>query len=189
MGIEGKVVYFPKPGPENTEEVLHIVNTRARELGIKNILVASTTGSTAVKATEFLEGIRVVAVSHFTGFREPNSQEFSEENRQKVESNGGIVLTTTHAFSGLSRAMRKKFNMYLFEEVVANTLRVFGQGMKVACEVTLMAADAGLVRTDEDIIAIGGTSGGADTALVLRPVNSQDFFDLRVKEILCKPHF
>jgi len=189
MGIERKVVYFPKPGPENTEEVLHIVNNRAGELGIKNILVASTTGSTAVKATEFPKGIRVVAVSHFTGFREPNSQEFSEENRQKVESNGGIVLTTTHAFSGLSRAMRKKFNMYLFEEVVANTLRVFGQGMKVACEVTLMAADAGLVRTDEDIIAIGGTSGGADTALVLRPVNSQDFFDLRVKEILCKPHF
>ena len=56
--------------------------------------------------------------------------------------------------------MRKKFKMYLFEEVVANTLRIFGQGMKVACEITLMAADAGLVRTDEDVIAIGGTSHG-----------------------------
>ena len=99
------------------------------------------------------------------------------------------MLTTTHAFSGLSRAMRKKFKMYLFEEVVANTLRILGQGMKVACEITIMAADAGLVRTDEDVIAIGGTSRGADTAVVLRPVNSEDFFDLRVKEILCKPHF
>lgn len=28
----------------------------------------------------------------------------------------------------------------------------FGQGTKVACEITLMAADAGLVRTDEDIV-------------------------------------
>jgi hypothetical protein len=85
--------------------------------------------------------------------------------------------------------MRKKFKMYLFEEVVANTLRLFGQGMKVVCEITLMAADAGLVRTDEDIIVIGGTGRGADTAVVLKPVNSEDFFDLKVKEILCKPLF
>jgi len=189
MAIEGKVVYFSSPGPENTEDVLRIVKTRVGELAIKNIIVASTTGGTAVKATDLLKGTRIIAVSHFTGFREPDTQEFSEVNKQKVESNGGVVLTATHAFSGLSRAMRRKFNMYLFEEVVANTLRIFGQGMKVACEITLMAADAGLARTDEDIIAIGGTGGGADTALVLRPVNSQDFFDLRVKEILCKPRF
>ena len=50
-----------------------------------------------------------------------------------------------------------------------------------------MAADAVLERTDEDIIAITGTVSGADTAIVVCPVNSQDFFDLQVKEILCKP--
>ena len=61
--------------------------------------------------------------------------------------------------------------------------------MKVACEITLMAADAGLVRTDEDAIAMAGTGKGLDTALVLRPVNSQDFFNLKVREILCKPRF
>jgi len=189
MGIKGNIVYFSSPGPENTDDVLRIAKARAEESGIKNIVVASTTGATAVKATEIFRGARVIAVSHFTGSREPNTQEFSEENKRKVESKGGVVLTTTHVFSGLSRAMRKKFNMHLFEEVVSYTLRVFGQGVKVACEVAIMAADAGLVRTDEDVIAIGGTSGGADTALVLRPVNSPDFFDLRVKEILCKPHF
>jgi hypothetical protein len=169
--------------------VFRVVKARAGELGIENIVVASTTGDTAVKAVESFKGTRVVAVSHFTGFREPDTQEFTEENKQEVENSGGVVLTATHAFSGLSRAMRKKFKMYLFEEVVANTLRIFGEGVKVACEITIMAADAGLVRTDEDVIAIGGTSRGADTALVLKPVNSEDFFDLRVKEILCKPHF
>jgi len=187
--MEGKIVYFPQPGSQNTDEVFRLAKLRAKELGIKSILVASTTGDTAVKAVEAFKGARVVAVSHVTGMREPNIQEFTEENRQKVVRRGGVVLTTTHAFSGLSRAMRKKFKMYLFEEVVANTLRIFGQGMKVACEITLMAADAGLVRTDEDVIAIGGTSRGADTAVVLRPVNSEDFFDLKVKEILCKPSF
>jgi len=187
--MERKIVYFSEPGRQNTDEVFRIARLRAEELGIKSILVASTTGDTAVKAVEAFKGARVVAVSHFTGMRGPNTQEFTEENRQRVVSRGGVVLTTTHAFSGLSRAMRKKFNMYLFEEVVANTLRIFGQGMKVVCEITLMAADAGLVRTDEDVISIGGSSRGADTAVVLRPVNSEDLFDLKVKEILCKPGF
>ena len=74
-------------------------------------------------------------------------------------------------------------------DIVANTLRIFGQGTKVACEITLMATDSGLVGTDEDIIAIAGTGKGADTAVVLSPVNSHNFFDLKIKEILCKPHF
>ena len=187
--MEGKIVYFPQPGSQNTDEVLRLAKLRAKELGIKSILVASTTGDTAVKAMEAFKGHRVIVVSHFTGMREPNTQEFTEENREKVISAGGTVLTATHVFSGLSRAMRKKFNMYLFEEVVANTLRLFGQGMKVVCEIALMAADAGLVRTDEEVIIIAGTSRGADTAVVLRPVNSEDFFDLKVKEILCKPRF
>jgi len=185
--MEAKIVYFAEPGKKNTDEVLRLAKLRAAELGIKGILVASTSGDTAIRAMEVFKGARVVAVSHFTGMMEPNTQEFTEENRKKVLSAGGTVLTTTHTFSGLGRAMRKKFKMYLFEEMVANTLRMFGQGMKVVCEITLMAADAGLVRTDEDIIVIGGTGRGADTAVVLRPVNSEDFFDLKVKEILCKP--
>jgi len=187
--MELKTTYFENPGRENTEEVLRIVKQRAEELGIKTIVVASTGGDTAVKATEVLNGFKIIAVSHSTGMRGPNTQEFTEENRKIVESKGGVVFTTTHAFSGLSAAMRKKFNTYIIGDIVANTLRIFGQGMKVVSEIAVMAADSGLVRTDEDVIAIGGTGRGADTAVVLRPANSGDFFDLKVKEILCKPHF
>ena len=187
--MELKTTYFENPGKENTEEVLRIVRQRAEELGIKTIVVASTGGDTAVKATEVLSGLKIVAVSHFTGMRGPNTQSFTEENRKIVEGKGGVVCTTTHLFSGLSSAMRKKYNTHIIGDIVANTLRIFGQGMKVVCEIAVMAADGGLVHTDEDIIAIGGTSRGADTAVVLRPVNSGDFFDLKVKEILCKPHF
>jgi hypothetical protein len=64
-----------------------------------------------------------------------------------------------------------------------------GEGMKVTLEIAMMAADAGLVRTDEEVIAIAGTAKGADTAVVLNPVNSHNFFNMRVKEILCKPRF
>ena len=72
---------------------------------------------------------------------------------------------------------------------MASCLRVFGEGMKVVCEIAMMAADSGLVRTDEDVICVAGTGRGADTAVVLTPVNSTRFFSLKVKEILCKPHY
>jgi hypothetical protein len=187
--MESKTVYFDNPGSENTEAVLSIARQRAQELGIKNIVLASTRGDTAVRAMDAFQGLRVIVVSHATGFRQPNIQEFTEENRQMVESKGGTILTTTHAFRGVSRALRNKFNTAAIGDIIANTLYIFGQGVKVACEIALMAADAGLVRTDEDVISIAGTSRGADTAIVLRPVNSHNFFDLKIKEILCKPHF
>jgi len=187
--MELKIVYFETPGRENTDEVLRIARKRAEELGIKTILVASTGGDTAVKAADVFKGLKVIAVTHFTGYHGPNEQEFTEENRKAFESKGGIMLTTTHLFSGISRAVRDKFNTYAIGEIIAGTLRVFGQGMKVVIEIAMMAADSGLVRTDEDVIAIGGTGRGADTAVVLTPVNSNSFFDLKIKEILCKPHF
>ena len=190
--MESKIVYFEKPGVENTEEVLRIVRQRAEELGIKTVVVASTTGKTAVRAMDVFHGLRVVVVTHSAGFKEPNTQEFTKENKKIVEGKGGIILTTTHAFGGLSRATHRKHNMTVLGEVLADTLRIFSQGLKVACEVSMMAVDSGLVRTDEDVIAIAGTGGegrGADTAIVLKPVNTHDFFDLKIKEILCKPHF
>jgi len=195
--MELKTTYFENPGVDNTDEVLHIVRKRAEELGIKTILVASTTGYTAVKAMEILKGFRVIIVTHSPGFKGPNTQEFTEENRKIVESKGGIILTTTHAFGGLSRSMRQgdipeAKRTYVVGDMVAMTLRVFGQGMKVVCEIAVMAADSGLVRTDEDVIAVAGTGAGtggrgSDTAAVIQPANAQFFFQLAVKEILCKP--
>lgn len=186
--MELKTVYFEKPGVENTDTVLSIAKQRAEELGIKTIVVASTGGDTAVKAVDVFQGLKVVVVTHVTGFLEPNTQQFAEESRQIVEGKGGAILTTAHAFAGLTRAMRDKYKMHIVGDVIADTLRIFGEGMKVACEIPMMAADASLVRTDEDVISIAGTGRGADTALVLRPVNVHNFFNLTVKEILCKPH-
>ncbi len=187
--MESKIVYFENTGPENTDETLRIAKQRAEELGIKTVLIASTRGGTAVKAIEVLKGLRVIAVSHQAGFRESNTQEFTEENRKIFESQGGIVLTAAHTFSGVSRAMKIKFNTFVIGDIIAHTLRVLGEGMKVICELAMMAADGGLVRTDEDVICIAGSNQGADIAVVLKPVNSDRFFDLKVREILCKPRF
>ena len=197
--MELKTVYFDNPGKENTDEVLRIAKQRADELGIKTVVVASTTGETAVKAMDAFPGFKVIIVTHSFGFKEPDTQEFTDENKTIVEGKGGIILTTTHAFGGLSRAMRQGSipdvtTTYIVGDIVATTLRVFGQGMKVVCEIVAMAADSGLVRTDEDVIVIAGTGAGgygrgADTAVLIKPAHTHLFFDLRVKEILCKPHF
>lgn len=187
--MESKIVYFENPGADNLETTLALAKKRADELGIKTIVVATTVGTTAVRASEVFKGMKVVAVTHSAGFHGPNTQELTPDNRAKIEQNGGLVYTATHLFSGVGAAMRKKFTTYLLGDIVANTLRILGQGMKVVVEITVMAADAGLIRTDEDCITIAGTGRGADYAVVVKPVNSADFFDLRIKEIICKPRY
>ena len=179
--------YFEKPGKENTQRTFELAKKRAEELGIKTILVASTRGETGVKACEVFRGYDVVVVTHSTGFKKPNYQELTDENRAAIEAADGTILTSQHAFGGVGRAVRKQLGTYELEEFIAYTLRLFGEGMKVVVEIALMAADAGLVRTDEPVIAIAGTGKGADTAVVLKPANAQAFFDIKVLEILCKP--
>jgi hypothetical protein len=193
--MEAKTVYFEKPGNENTDTAFALARQRAEELVIKTILVASTSGKTAVKAMDAFKGLKVIVVTHCTGFHQPDTQEFTEENRKIVESKGGIIVTAAHAFGGISRAFRQSEipqapATYIVGDLIASTLKVFSNGVKVACEIAVMAADAGLVRTDEEVIAIAGTGaggGGSDTVIVVQPQNAHRFFDLRVKELICKP--
>ena len=185
--MEIQSVYFPEPGSANTDKTLEIARRRAEELGVETVMVASTSGETGLKAVRAFANYKVVVVTHATGFQAPDTQELTSQNRAKILEKGGTILTATHAFGGIGRAVRRRFNTYQVDELIAQTLRVFGQGTKVACEIVLMAADAGLIRTDEEIVSIGGTANGADTALVVKPAHTHDFFQLKVREVLCKP--
>lgn len=182
-----KTVYFDKAGRENTKTLLKTVKTYAESIGIKDIVVASTTGETGAAAAKALKGYNVVVVTHFTGFSEPNQQQLKEEHRKAIIKNGAKLFTGTHALSSAERAVRKMFNTLQPLELMANTLRIMGEGTKVCVEITLMAADAGLISVDRDVIAIAGTSRGADTALLIRPANAAKFFDLKIREVIAKP--
>ncbi len=185
--MSASCIYFEGKGAKYTEETLALAKSRAEERGIRTIIVASTRGDTGARAVELFEGYNVVVVTHFTGFREPNTQELTPANAQAIRAHGGTILTAQHAFGGIGRAVRRKFDTYETEEIIAQVYRTFCEGMKVAAEMALMATDAGLVRTDEEVIAIAGSGRGAETAVVLRPANAQDFFDLRILEVICKP--
>ena len=186
--IVSKVVYFEKPGPQNTDETLKLAKERAEKLGIRNIVVPSYSGATGMKASKVFKGYNLVVVAGVFGFREPNVHRLLPKNRSIIERNGGKIVIAAHAFGTLGRAVHRRFGAIQVDEIIAHVLRVFGQGVKVACEVTCMATDAGFIRTDEEAIGTGGTRNGIDTAVVLKPSNTHTFFDMRVKEVICKPH-
>lgn len=182
-----QTVYFKVPGPENTQRTLELAYARAQELGLTTILVATTGGATAVQAAQLFEGCAVIAVTHSAGFSEPDGQELTLEHRAALEQLGARILTCQHAFGGVGRAIRKQLATYQIDEIIAYILRLFGQGMKVAVEIALMAADAGVVSTRKPVLVIAGTGKGADTAVILQPANAQAFFDLKILEVICLP--
>lgn len=185
--IDVPCLYVRAGDPEATRPTLERAARRAAELDVRSVVVASTSGRTGLEAAPLFKGRNLVVVTHSTGFSGPDIQELRPEIREKLVAAGARVLTCQHAFGGVGRAVRKKWGTYELEEILAMTLRVFGQGVKVAVEIALMAADAGLVSTREPCLSLGGTGAGADTALLLRPANAQTFFDLKVMEILVKP--
>ncbi len=181
------ILYYAGPGEVNTDQTLLEAKRRADELGITDIVVASTRGTTAVKAVEVFTGYNLVIVPHVTGLREPGVQEMSDEVQAKVRAGGGKLVIGTHAFSGVERAIQARFETMYPAGIIAQTLRMFGQGMKVVVEIVAMAADAGVIPVDKDVIAIAGTGRGADTAVVIKPVNAHRLFDMVIKEIIVKP--
>jgi uncharacterized protein len=184
---EKTTLYFEKAGEQNTKTLLEFVKKYVKQEGIRNIVVASTTGRTGADAVNIFKGYNVVVVTHAYGFKEPGKNELQKEYQRKICSKGGKIFAGTHALSSAERAVRKDFGTIQPLELIANVLRRLGEGTKVCVEITLMAADAGLIPVDEDIVAIGGTGRGADTALRIRPANSAKFFDLKIKEVIAKP--
>ncbi len=151
--------------------------------------MASNEGDTVFKILEQegAAGLNVVCVTHQVGFREPGFDEMGEETRQQLSEKGVKIYTSTHLFSGIDKSFRKGWGGIYPPEIIANTLRLFGQGMKVCLEVSVMALDAGLIPYGKEVMAIGGSGRGADTALIIRPAHSRDFFDTKIGEIICRP--
>ncbi|NLU48802.1 MAG: hypothetical protein GXX09_00080 [Syntrophomonadaceae bacterium] len=178
-------MYWEKPGAANTEQTLHLALKRAEELHIKTVVVASCSGETCKKLLG--KGLDLVCVTHHVGFSEPGQDEMDPATRHFLRQQGVKLLTTTHLFAGVDRAIRNQFGGVYPAEIMAQTLRIFGQGVKVAIEIACMAKDAGLIPHGKEVISIGGTGRGADAAIVILPAHSNHFFTTEVREIICMP--
>ena len=184
--MESTITYFEGMGRIFTEQTLGIASTRAADLGISDIVLASSTGYTMERALEVFSDrqVRLIGVG---GQRE----RFSAEILGRSEAQGHAVVFTAEVGGD-------------WPETVVNAYRRFCEGVKVAVQVAAAAVDAALVTEGTRVIAIAGTGpiafpdgGGADTALVMSALASQRYGAEEgippkeerraIHEILCKP--
>ena len=149
---------------DNTDTTLKLACQRAGELGIKTIAFASTRGYTAGKALDLCPDLNLIAVGI-------GRDRFPEDEAERFQQAGKLIFSR-EIESDYPSGMQQAF-------------RCFGQGTKVAVQVAVLAVQAGLVEEGETVIGIGGSSQGADTALVM--VASWGYADIHISEIICKP--
>jgi uncharacterized protein len=178
--MEEKIVYFEQPGKANTEETLKLALERAKARGITKVVLASTLGDTARLAAKLWknEGIKLVVIPHQYGFA---GMMFPPELVTELEKQGHTVHFATMLFH------TDRFYGADNPTIMANLLRTFSQGMKVAVEIVLMAADGGKVAIGERVVVVTGSGRGADTAVVAVASTSTHLSDLHIEEIICKP--
>jgi len=172
--VDKVCVYFLEPGPENTGDVLKAVARRIEGGDIDTVVVASTSGRTGVKFAETLKSkANVVAVSH---------EDMDPKLKGSIVRMGGVAVDKTHLpFHGKGM------------DEIRDAFYTLGQGFKVAIEVILIAADKGLIKPYKDVIGVGGTGGGADTAIIARATNTKEIFSedaekkLEIREIIAMP--
>ncbi len=189
------VHYYEQEGVQNTETTLEAVKQRASELGIKQVVVATTTGQMALKCAEEMPDVQVVgvlmhAVDYDVYVKRPSGKMKapSPEILEKARKKGATFYQGVHSLlGGVDSAIRDKFGGLSPVGLISHAYLSISTGTKVAVESTMMAADGGLLKMDEDVIAMGGYRGGADTALVIKPAFTHQYFSLRVREFICLP--
>lgn len=188
--MEKSITYFEKPGEENTAAVIEAVKIRVLELGIKEVVVASTTGKTGVAMAEALqeEDINLIVVTHQYGTTEEGKWDMESQYVSRLNEMGVEIISQSHMLSGVEKSLSRDTGGISRIEIVADTLRkLFGKGFKVAVEVVIMAADSGALTMEREVIAVGGTAYGADVACVVKPAHSNNFYGLQIREIICMP--
>ncbi len=188
-GVEETVFYFEQKGPVNTDKTLDIALASCEKRRISKIVVASSRGDTALKlAAKAKPSLELIAVTYSAGSRFADDVQQFNQNADVLVAKGIRIVRGIHALSGTERAFENKYkNKFTPLNIVADTLRMFCHGVKVCVEIAVMAAEHGFITPDEDVVAIGGSHHGADTAVVLKPAYAADMFATRIRQILCMP--
>ena len=183
------MLIFDKISQENTPAAIKLALARAKEMET-DIVLASSSGATAFAVLEFASEMdyngHIIAITSV--WKSPGANQLSEENRKKLTEAGVILVTAGHALSGVERSISGKFGGVYPVEIMAHTLRMLSEGVKVCVEIGAMALDAGAIKEPRAVVALGGTGRGCDTACVMTPGYSAKIFDTRIHEILCMPY-
>lgn len=188
--MESRDTLYLNPNQNNTEATIEAAKIRAVELGLKYIVVASSTGGTGVNAAEAFKdtGIKVVVVTLFA----VSSSTPRPENLERIRELGGEVVTSTHALMGVPESLAKLKPGYVTPNtLIRSVLRRFSQGTNVVADIVMMACDNGVIPEGAEVMTIAGMGNNADTAWILRACGSFNFFDkvngLEFRELVALP--
>jgi hypothetical protein len=169
MSVERKVLYV-KPGTKGTARLIEAVAERVKKGDLQSVVVASTKGKTAISLGEALKGVaEVVSVTEFT---------YSDDVKKSMKKLKVAPVEKADLPIQDRREMRE-------------ALLVLGTGVKAALEVAAVAAEKGM--TQGNVVAVAGSKGRLDTALVVRPSPPADFSSpdpekrMSVLEIIAMP--
>ena len=188
-GFVKSIHYFKKKGPTNTPKTLEVALEGCKEFAVNSIVVASSTGDTALKLREMADSsIDIIAVTYSAGIKYTDKIETFNRHADTLRDKGIRIVRGIHAFSGVERGLENKYKSGLTPlNIIADTLRMFGQGMKVCVEISTMAAEHGFILPDNHVVAVAGSGSGADTAVLIKPAFAARIFETHIEAILCKP--
>lgn len=184
------MVLFEKMGKVNTLAALRIAVEKAIEMDT-DIVIASATGESALELIEMAAGMdfngKIVVVRTASTADSKGANDMSKECKAKIEELGARVVTAAHALSAGERGISSTYKGQYPLELMADTLRMFGQGTKVCVECSVMALDADEIEFNKPIVAAAGTDCGIDTAVVITPSYASTILRTAIHEMLCKP--
>jgi hypothetical protein len=197
-------------GGTAVHDVVTIAKERADRFGVTNVVVATNTGRSAEDVlAAFGPGYAIIAAGNPSSAHDRglvHHKGISDETKARLESKGIKVALQDQSFaqryfdhSGASRTrvsdlQRRMQSPEAFPvlTVVCNVLDWFCDSTRVCIEICCLAADAGVLPTDEDCIAIARPSPKSNcphAAVVLRPTRTEEVFrgGLRVKDVVLVP--
>jgi len=185
--IKREVVFFEKSGEHNTDHVIDAVKERVKQGDLTYVVVASNSGKTAIKLAEAMRDtkVKIICVTESPQRLDWKAKwpTLTEENRKRLRELGVIMVENIPYASYCSVLDNNRWQTPSPDTLVYMTLRtVGGAGLKVAMEVMFMAVWASVIPPEENVISIGGTDGGADTAIVVRSAFQENFFASEVSK-------
>lgn len=187
------IVYFEDTGKaqQNTRRVVEIVGEYLKAHRVRHVVMATNTGYVGAQFAPLAKKhpkVNFVGVKMAPAVDKMYDVKWSRRYGKAMEDAGIKLACGTHAVTGgLDRALRAKFDGFPPGAIVAETLYLFSQGMKVCVEVIAMACDAGLVPEGVQVVSCAGTGHGSDTAIVATSAGSANLFDMDVHRILAMP--
>lgn len=184
------MMLFENKGIINTEKTLEIALQEAIKRNT-DIVVATTGGNCAKAMKELADQSsfkgKIIAVTHAYGFSKPGENTISRELREQLKEMGIILVTASHVLSGAERGLSNKYQGVYPVQIIADTLRMLSQGVKVCVETSVMALDAGELDYGKPVVCIGGSGRGADTVAIVTPAHANHILDTKINAIIAKP--